>query len=117
MIQRSIRAQSCHPEAYSPKDLATNGDAGRASPNVAPPLARSFASTLRMTMGVALALMAISCGRSESASPTTNRTGSTLRIVYIPKNTGNPYFDPLIEGFRIATGECGAEFGWVAPAT
>src|SRR5205823_2322894 len=74
---------------------------------------------LGMTLCCALSLfMALSCGRSESKSPTTKTSGSShVRIVYIPKNTGNPYFDPLIEGFRKAAGECGAEFDSVAPAT
>jgi rhamnose transport system substrate-binding protein len=37
--------------------------------------------------------------------------------VYVPKNTGNPYFDPMIDGFRKAAEETGAEFTTVAPAT
>src|SRR5213592_4423440 len=40
-----------------------------------------------------------------------------IRIVYIPKNTGNPYFDPMIEGFRKAAEETGMQFDTVAPAT
>ena len=42
---------------------------------------------------------------------------SSVRIVYIPKNTGNPYFDPMIEGFKKAAQENGDEFTSVAPAT
>lgn len=40
-----------------------------------------------------------------------------VKMVYIPKNTGNPYFDPLIDGFKKAATEAGAQFDSVAPAT
>ena len=39
-----------------------------------------------------------------------------IKVVYIPKNTGNPYFDPMIDGFRKACEETGAQFETVAPA-
>ena len=39
------------------------------------------------------------------------------KMVYIPKNTGNPYFDPLIEGFKKAAEEAGDQFDSVSPAT
>ncbi len=37
----------------------------------------------------------------------TDTAGKTLRIVYIPKNTGNPYFDSIINGFKKAADELG----------
>ena len=40
-----------------------------------------------------------------------------VSIVYIPKNTGNPYFDSLEAGFRDACKELGCEFDTAAPAT
>ncbi len=40
-----------------------------------------------------------------------------LKIVYIPKNTGNPYFDSIIKGFEQACTELGCEFTTTAPAT
>lgn len=55
--------------------------------------------------------------REEPGSAGAPEEGSPIRIVYIPKNTGNPYFDPMIEGFRKAAEETGAEFTTVAPAT
>ena len=39
-----------------------------------------------------------------------------VRVVYIPKNTGNPYFDSIIGGFEQAALELGFEFTTVAPA-
>ena len=40
-----------------------------------------------------------------------------LSIVYIGKNTGNPYFDSITGGFVDACKEIGCEFEFVAPAT
>jgi rhamnose transport system substrate-binding protein len=58
-----------------------------------------------------------SCERSSSSSSSTPSNSSTIKIVYIPKNTGNPYFDPMIEGFKKAAEETGMQFDTVAPAT
>jgi rhamnose transport system substrate-binding protein len=38
-------------------------------------------------------------------------------MAYIAKNTGNPYFDPMIEGFKQAAKEANVDFVDVAPAT
>jgi rhamnose transport system substrate-binding protein len=40
-----------------------------------------------------------------------------LSIVYIGKNTGNPYFDSITGGFEDACKQLGCEFEFVAPAT
>jgi rhamnose transport system substrate-binding protein len=40
-----------------------------------------------------------------------------LKIVYIGKNTGNPYFDSITGGFEDACKAVGCEFEFVAPAT
>ncbi|MEM7445611.1 MAG: substrate-binding domain-containing protein [Pseudomonadota bacterium] len=40
-----------------------------------------------------------------------------VEIVYIPKNTGNPYFDSIIGGFADACAELNCSFTTVAPAT
>lgn len=71
-----------------------------------------------LTLGVATVVAAcgISCDQAESPPPT-DAAATKLSIVYIPKNTGNPYFEPLIEGFRKAAAEAGAEFSTIAPAT
>jgi rhamnose transport system substrate-binding protein len=59
----------------------------------------------------------MSCKKESTTGGPGVSAGGKVRIVYIPKNTGNPYFDPMIEGFRKAAEESGAEFTTVAPAT
>ena len=47
-------------------------------------------------------------GDAEAADEV--KTAADLDIVYIPKNTGNPYFDSIIGGFEKAAGELGFSF-------
>ena len=55
-----------------------------------------------------------SSGSMPSVSPVGGK-GKT-RIVYIPKNTGNPYFDGIVSGFEKGAKELGADFSSTAPA-
>ncbi|MFI5387393.1 MAG: substrate-binding domain-containing protein [Fimbriimonadales bacterium] len=67
---------------------------------------------------VALAVLA-GCQRPESA-PTPNQAaapGQKLKIVFIPKNQGNPYFGDTDKGFQDAAKELGCEYAMVGPAT
>ncbi len=74
-----------------------------------------------------LALLALSllfvagCERRPEAAPaastSTSSSGKGLKVVYIPKNTGNPYFSEEIRGFEEACKEIGCEFTTVAPST
>ncbi|MBX3119869.1 MAG: substrate-binding domain-containing protein [Fimbriimonadaceae bacterium] len=50
---------------------------------------------------------------STSGTPT---AGQKLKIVFIPKNSGNPYFDQVSAGFEEAAKAAGCEFTTVAPA-
>lgn len=50
-------------------------------------------------------------------APATTDTRAAYKVVYIPKNTGNSYFDPVITGFEKAGKELGYDFTTVAPAT
>jgi rhamnose transport system substrate-binding protein len=54
---------------------------------------------------------------ATSAPATAGTTQGAIKIVYIPKNTGNPYFDSIIAGFTKACQEIGCEFTTTAPAT
>jgi len=68
---------------------------------------------------LALSLVLIAgCNRGgDSASSGGSNSGKKLRIVYIPKNTGNPYFDEVNRGFEDAAKEIGADYATTAPAT
>ena len=48
-------------------------------------------------------------GAAQAADP--------VSIVYIPKNTGNPYFDSIIQGFQDGCKKLGCSFTTVAPAS
>ncbi len=50
----------------------------------------------------------------DAAAPASD---DAVDIVYIPKNTGNPYFDSIIAGFTQACEEIGCNFTTTAPAT
>jgi rhamnose transport system substrate-binding protein len=56
-------------------------------------------------------------GGQREATAAGEKSVSDLNVVYIPKNTGNPYFDSIIQGFEKASREMGFRFTTVAPAT
>ena len=47
----------------------------------------------------------------------TSNVFAKTEVVYIPKNTGNPYFDSIIKGFEVGAEKYGYNFTTVAPAT
>ncbi len=49
-------------------------------------------------------------------APKSAEPAAKIRIVYIPKQTGNPYFDSIIAGFKKAQEELGFDFETVGPA-
>ncbi len=69
-------------------------------------------------VGLAIACLA-GCNRGGDrvAEGEGGSAGKKLRIVYIPKNTGNPYFEEVTKGFRDAANEIHADFTTTAPAT
>ncbi|WP_083931074.1 substrate-binding domain-containing protein [Kaistia granuli] len=65
---------------------------------------------LRRNLMLAAAFGAVLfAGAAQAADP--------VSIVYIPKNTGNPYFDSIIKGFEDGCKKLGCEFTTVAPAS
>jgi rhamnose transport system substrate-binding protein len=64
---------------------------------------------LKKSLLAGLALGLILASSAYAADP--------LKIVYVGKNTGNPYFDSITGGFKDACAKLGCEFQFVAPAT
>ncbi len=64
---------------------------------------------LKRTLLAGLALSLTMVAGAYAADP--------VKIVYIGKNTGNPYFDSITGGFEDACKSLGCEFEFVAPAT
>ena len=75
-------------------------------------------NTKRIVFTVILAVL-VSVNIFAGGQQESGKAGDTedVKVVYIPKNTGNPYFDSIIGGFEKASGELGFEFTTVAPAT
>jgi len=70
----------------------------------------------------ALAVLLVACNRGETGNTTTTpssggaASGSgKLKIVFIPKNTGNVYFDEIDRGFKAAQQELGFDYSEVGP--
>src|SRR5690242_15674838 len=43
--------------------------------------------------------------------------GQKFKVVFIPKNTGNPFFDVVSEGFKKSASELGFDYDMVGPAS
>lgn len=67
-----------------------------------------------------LPFLVFGCAKSEGGSSVAGGgaggKGARLKIVYIPKNTGNPYFDEVNRGFEEAAKAMDLDFKTVAPA-
>ena len=69
---------------------------------------------------IGLALVIVGCQKEAPVTgdpkPADSGSGSGLKIVFIPKNTGNPYFKDVIKGFEDASAEIKASFVTTGPA-
>jgi rhamnose transport system substrate-binding protein len=70
----------------------------------------------------AVALVLAGCQRQETATAPANVDASgpvnkRITVVYIPKNSGNPYFNSIVTKMREACNELGVTFVDTAPAT
>ncbi len=69
------------------------------------------------------ALLLVGCNSGASNETSTSTTssstesGAKLKVVFIPKNTGNPYFKPLGAGIEEASKELGFDYQEQGPAT
>lgn len=79
----------------------------------------------------ACALIAIGCGSTKndpsttgasagtsegsSSSTSTSKPGDKVKVVFIPKSAGNPYFAQMEEGFKRSADQFGIEFSSQAP--
>lgn len=73
--------------------------------------------TRQLFVVASLALLA-GCQRpATSPTPPTSGRSGTTEIVYIPKNTGNPYFSEVVRGFEEQAKEAGIGFTTTAPST
>jgi rhamnose transport system substrate-binding protein len=75
---------------------------------------------LRLAALVPLLAALTLSGCKREAMPSDESTGpastATIRVAYIPKNSGNPYFDGIVDGMRRGCEELGATFETAAPA-
>jgi len=68
---------------------------------------------------IGLPLAIVGCQKEEPVTGTTapKSDGAGLKIVFIPKDTGNVYFKDVIHGFEDAAKEINADFTTIGPAT
>src|SRR3954451_7605591 len=57
------------------------------------------------------------CEKRDTTATTGGNAGGKVRIVYIPKNTGNPYFNGVQEGFTRGCKEQNIDFTTMGPTT
>jgi rhamnose transport system substrate-binding protein len=72
-----------------------------------------------MTRFAALALLGLfvfGCAKPGDGGSASGGSGGKLKVVYIPKNTGNPYFDEVNRGFEDAAKELNLDYSTTAPA-
>src|SRR5437660_270980 len=71
---------------------------------------------MKSTIALAAALLLAGCNPAPSTTSQTTTSEPKTKLVYIPKNTGNPYFNQVIEGFKQAAPQDNIEFDTQAPA-
>lgn len=71
----------------------------------------------RLLATAAFASAAAAFGAPVARLGAAAQDAETYDVVYIPKNTGNPYFDTIIKGFEEGADAIGFNFTTVAPST
>ena len=64
-------------------------------------------------------LLGFACKKEDTpaAGGASGGADGPVKLVFVPKNTGNPYFDAMTSGFEKAAEELDLDFDTVAPAT
>jgi len=76
---------------------------------------RCIVSKVWVVLSLLGMLFFAACEKRETVQ--NNSSGSRLSVVYIPKNTGNPYFNEIVAGFEEVCKQQGCEFSTIAPST
>jgi rhamnose transport system substrate-binding protein len=69
-----------------------------------------------LVTGMMLAAAALLGCSKEADRGSAGRGDGKIRITYVPKNSGNPYFDGIVQGFEQAARDLGFDFLTTAPA-
>ncbi|MEQ1821056.1 MAG: substrate-binding domain-containing protein [Fimbriimonadaceae bacterium] len=72
---------------------------------------------MRLSLLFIPALILVGCGSSSDTSTATADKGAKTKIVFIPKNTGNPYFNQVSAGFEKSATSLNLDYNTQAPAT
>ena len=81
-------------------------------------MTRPTPRALLAVLACGLVLLGFACKKEDAASGgRASASDRPVKMVFVPKNTGNPYFDAMTTGFEKAADELGLEFDTVAPAT
>lgn len=78
---------------------------------------------IRQALFISVVLLAVcGCSQKENSGTATQtndaaNSEASTKIVFIPKNTGNPYFDQVSKGFETAAKEWKLDYATQAPAT
>jgi rhamnose transport system substrate-binding protein len=72
---------------------------------------------LSKTVLVCLAALSLTACHKRDEVVSAPQSGGKMRVVYIPKNTGNPYFNSIISGFESACKNQSVEFLATGPAS
>ena len=73
---------------------------------------------MKRTAALLVPVLLFGCAKTDTSGATSSTAagGERLKVVYIPKNTGNPYFDEVDKGFEEAAKRFDLDFTTVAPA-
>jgi rhamnose transport system substrate-binding protein len=66
---------------------------------------------------IALAVAGCSSGSKDASTASSTAPAAHLKVVYIPKSAGNPYFDQIEAGFQAASKQFGFDFEKQAPTS